>query len=211
MNDLPPEFFARRDEHADELFYRRARRASHIDARACTVARDLYEELLPTGAILDLMAGSDSHLGPRFLRQRVVGLGLDGEGLAANPHLDERVVHDLNVGDPLPFEAGSFGAAICSVAVQYLTRPCVTFAEVGRVLGPGAPFVVTFSVRMFPTKAVLAWRASDDAAHLRLVEHYFAASGAFTELERRLHVPADGDPLYAVWSRTPVGPQRAEP
>jgi ubiquinone/menaquinone biosynthesis C-methylase UbiE len=63
-------------------------------------------------------------------------------------------VHDLNSGGPLPFEENTFDAVLCAVSVQYLTRPVETFGEVARVLKPGAPFIITFSNRCFPTKAV---------------------------------------------------------
>ena len=49
-----------------------------------------------------------------------------------------------------------------TVSVQYMTHPLEAFAEVGRVLKPGAPFIVTFSNRMFPTKAVAIWQNLDD-------------------------------------------------
>jgi hypothetical protein len=90
---------------------------------------------------------------------------------------------------------------VCTVSVQYLTQPVAVFAEVARCLRPGAPFLVAFSNRMFPTKAVLCWRVSDDAAHARLVRSYFAAAGGFGAVEARSFVPdADGDPLYLLWA-----------
>ena len=51
----------------------------------------------------------------------------------------------------------SFDGAVMTVSVQYLIHPIESFAEVGRVLKPAAPFIVTFSNRMFPTKAVAVW------------------------------------------------------
>ena len=51
-----------------------------------------------------------------------------------------------------------------TVSVQYLTHPLEIFAEVGRVLKSGAPFIVTFSNRMFPTKAVAIWHNCERAA-----------------------------------------------
>jgi SAM-dependent methyltransferase len=209
MTDLPPEFFRRQDEDDDALFYRRPRTAPHLDDGACRVVCALYGEILPsTGVVLDLMASVDSHL--RDTPVGAVGLGLNREELTSNERLAEHVIHDLNQDDGLPFGERVFDGAVCTAAVQYLTRPCRTFAEVGRVLRPGAPFIVSFSVRMFPTKAVLAWRASDDAAHLRLVEHYFHASAAFGPVARRLHVPESGDPLYALWAhaKAPAGDGR---
>jgi SAM-dependent methyltransferase len=200
MKDLPPEFFRRQDERPDALFYERPRSPTHLDDGAHRAARGLYGEILPAdGTILDLMASVESHLS--VSAARVVGLGLNDQELRSNARLDAHVVHDLNAEEVLPFDDETFDGAVCTAGVQYMTRPCRTFAEIARVLRPGAPFVVTFSVRMFPTKAVLAWRASDDAAHLRLVEHYFTAAHAFGAVERRIFVPEHGDPLYAMWAR----------
>jgi hypothetical protein len=49
---------------------------------------------------------------------------------------------------------------------------------------------------------------SDDAAHGRLVESYFAAAGGFGPVQARAFVPDDGDPLYLMWASADpdVGP-----
>jgi SAM-dependent methyltransferase len=200
MKKLYPEFFRRVDETPDELFYQTPRlRVSHIDEGANQAACNLYDELLPSGGnILDLMAGWESHLPNKF--SSVLGLGLNKTELEYNPLLTENVVYDLNLFDKLPFKDNQFDGVVCTASVQYMTRPDDTFAEIARSLKPGAPFIITFSNRMFPSKAVLAWRASDDAAHLRLVKSYFSQVAAFTESSMRSFVPAQGDPLYAVWA-----------
>ncbi len=200
MTELYPEFFRRLDERSDALFYDHPRETSHIDAAARAAARCWHQSLLPAGGrVLDLLAGIESHL-PGALAH-VVGLGLNAAELARNPRVDEAVVHDVNADPALPFASASFDGVVCTVSVQYLTRPIELFTEVGRVLRPGAPLIVSFSTRMFPTKAVLVWRASDDAAHHRLVSSYFEAAGCFARPETRRHVPAAGDPLYALWAR----------
>jgi hypothetical protein len=75
--------------------------------------------------------------------------------------------------------------------------------EVARVLRPGGPFIVTFSNRLFPTKAVRGWLATDDEAHLSIVTEYFRQSNGWGEVtaQRRTPVPHHGDPLFAVWAR----------
>jgi hypothetical protein len=83
--------------------------------------------------------------------------------------------------------------------VLYLTKPVTVFAEVARCLKPGAPFIVSYSSLMFPTKAVLAWRGSDEAAHVRLVEHYFRAAGGFDGVTTENLSAVGGEPLYASW------------
>ncbi len=80
-------------------------------------------------------------------------------------------------------------------------QPLETFAAVRRVLRPDGAFLVTFSNRCFPTKAVRLWWEGDDAAHLALVRQYFALSGGWTAPEAAAHTPLAGDPLYAVWAR----------
>lgn len=201
MEALRPEFFRRIDERPDALFYRRPRHASHLDDTAMGFLCDAYDLILPKdGAVLDLMAGMRSHLCERY--PHVTGLGLNADELHTNPRIDEAVVHDLNVHADLPFDGGRFGAAVCSVSVQYMVRPLDTFASVARVLRPGAPFAVAISHRVFEEKAVLAWRASDDEAHERLVHTYFTASGAFGDVTVERHAPEVGDPVTILWART---------
>ena len=70
-----------------------------------------------------------------------------------------------------------------------------------RALAPGAPFVVSFSNRCFPTKAVAIWRALDTNGHAALVKLYLERAG-FAAVE--VDLLADGragDPLVAVTGR----------
>ena len=132
-----------------------------------------------------------------------MGIGLNRAELDANPRLDERAVQNLNRDPDLPYDDEVFdGAAIC-VSVQYLTRPIEVFREVGRVLRPGAPLVVTFSNRCFPTKAVAIWQALDDRGHCRLVERYFHEAGNWEQIEVWDRSPRrrGADPLYGVIGR----------
>jgi len=200
MTELFPEFFRRNDERPDALFYSQPREASHIDAPARAAARAWYHDLFAPGStVLDLCAGVESHL-PDHLGH-VIGIGLNEEELRRNPRVDRAIVHDLNCEPRLPLDDASVDGAVCTVSVQYLTQPVALFVDVARVLRPGAPFAVAFSTRMFPSKAVLVWRASDDAAHHRLVRSYFAAAGSFDAPTAARHVPSDGDPLYALVAR----------
>ncbi len=95
----------------------------------------------------------------------VVGLGMNAAEMSDNPQLDSFVVHNLNREPALPFPDASFDAVVCAVSVQYLTRPVEVFTDVRRVLVAGAPLIVSFSNRCFPTKAVAVWLANGDAAH----------------------------------------------
>ena len=161
----------------------------------------LYEELGIRGTVLDLMSSWISHF--REKPERLVGLGLNEGELRSNPQLADWVVQDLNERPELPFEDATFDHAVCCVSVDYLVRPVEVFAEVGRVLRPGGLFVITFSDRLFPTKAIRGWLETDDEGHIGIVRRYFELSGRFgaTEAELRTDPRAGGDPLYAVWAR----------
>jgi SAM-dependent methyltransferase len=203
---FPPDYFRRQDESDDFHFYTTARKVVHIDDAAIATLTDFLRETLPAGgALLDLMSSWRSHLPPEMSFSRVVGLGMNGEEMADNPQLSEHVVHSLNANPFLPFDDDSFDAAVCTVSVQYLVNPLAVFAEVGRVLKPGAPFVVSFSNRCFPTKAVAIWRATDDQQHMELVAQYFAQAGGWTNIRaqykagRRSFFGGGSDPLYVVW------------
>jgi SAM-dependent methyltransferase len=112
--------------------------------------------------------------------------------------MTERVVQNLNTDPVLPLPDGDVdGVGIC-VSVQYLTRPVEIFREVARVLRPGAPLVVTFSNRCFPTKAIAAWQSLDDLGHARLVQSYFTLAGGFGPVALHAWKPSRGDPLYGV-------------
>ena len=125
-----------------------------------------------------------------------------------NPQLDEYVVHDVNRTSRLPFEDGSFDGVILTVSVQYLTRPAETFRDVARVLKPGAPLVVTFSNRMFPTKAVRIWQACTDEQRMTLVKMYLQRAGGFEGIRAEDRSPAPrgfSDPVYFVTGRRAAG------
>ena len=200
LKPLPPGAFRREDESPDELFYKEARLVTHIDAGAIAAVTQLYREYFPPGgAVLDLMSSWISHLPREAEYRRVAGLGMNGEELRANPRLTEWVVHDLNRDPRLPYGAAEFdGAAIC-VSVDYLTQPVAVLREAARVLRPGAPLVITFSNRCFPTKAIALWHELDDEGHVALVARLLAEAGSFDEITTLDRSPQGwGDPLYAV-------------
>jgi SAM-dependent methyltransferase len=203
-NSLPPSYFTRYDESDDRSFYVYPRLTAHIDEPACAaVTRLLREELPPGGRILDLMSSYVSHLPPEVSYAEVVGLGMNEDELRLNTQLSSHLIHDLNAEPALPFPDASFDGAACTVSVQYLTRPVEVFAEVGRVLRPGAPFVVTFSNRCFPSKAVQVWVGTSDSQHAALVQRYFALSDRFDDVRFLDRSPRRwlSDPLFAVVGR----------
>ena len=175
-------------------------------ASACAIAAvgALYEELGIDGDVLDLMSSWVSH----FDRAptNLVALGMNADELAANPQAAAWVVHDLNAEPVLPFGEEAFDAVVCCVSVDYLVRPIEVFADVARVLRPGGLFVVTFSNRCFPTKAIRGWLESLDNGRLSIVRTYFEHSGAYARPTcEHLNPGVWGDPVYAVWAATAAG------
>jgi ubiquinone/menaquinone biosynthesis C-methylase UbiE len=113
-------------------------------------------------------------------------------------------VHDVNANPQLPFATATFDAVVITVSIQYLTQPLAVFREVNRVLRPGGLFVVIFSNRMFPTKAVAIWRALSDEQHSELIETYFQQAGSFVGIEAQNRTPfalTYTDPVYVVMAR----------
>ena len=200
---FPPAAFERDDDAPDDRFYALARKVVHIDDGAIAALGRLYAEVLPAGgALLDLMSSWRSHLPAVAAASEVVGLGLNAEEMADNPQLTKSVVHDVNREPRLPFGDEAFDGAMCAVSIQYVIHPVRLLREVRRVLRPGAPFVVSFSNRCFPTKAIALWLGTSDLQHLALVRAYFEASGGWTDAREEDRSPGvGGDPLYAVWAR----------
>jgi SAM-dependent methyltransferase len=200
---FPPEAYAREDESADGRFYAAPRRVVHLDDGAIAVLGRLYTEVLPAGGrLLDLMSSWRSHLPAGLAAREVVGLGLNADEMGDNPQLTKSVVHDVNREGRLPFADAEFDGAMCAVSIQYVLHPLRLLREVRRVLRAGAPFVVSFSNRCFPTKAVAVWLSTGDAQHLGLVRSYFESAGGWTAIAAEDRSPdGDGDPLYAVWAR----------
>jgi hypothetical protein len=202
--ELPPEAFRRLDESPDPEFYREPRFVTHIDAGAIAAVTQLYREWLPPGGkILDLMSSWISHLPPEVSYDEVVGLGLNASELAANPRLDSFIIHDLNAQPKLPFPEATFHAACICVSVDYLTQPITTIRDAGRIVVPGAPLVITFSNRCFPTKAVAIWHHLSGPGQQQLVEHYLTAAGNWGDIVSSTPIPEGGhrDPLFAVIGR----------
>jgi FKBP-type peptidyl-prolyl cis-trans isomerase 2/SAM-dependent methyltransferase len=205
--------FVRDDEKPDMDFYRKPRFVYHIDDTARDVVRNTYGRFLADGMhVLDLMSSWQSHIPAGLTLGRLVGLGLNEKELKRNAQLSEHRVSDLNTDADLPFESNSFDVVVNTVSVEYLTNPIIVFREVCRVLRPEGYFVITFSNRWFPTKAIRIWHELHEFERMGLVLEYFLRAGGFKDMQtysiRGLPRPHDdkyypelmfSDPVYAVW------------
>jgi SAM-dependent methyltransferase len=205
--------FQREDDGTDLVFYKKPRFVQHIDDRAIEVVKDLYGRFVHDGMrVLDLMSSWTSHLPAELHLKQLSGLGLNAEELGKNKELSDWVVHDLNENPILPYEAESYDAVVCTVSIEYVVDPETVFKEIGRILRPGGTFIVTFSNRWFPEKAINIWKDLHEFERMGLVMEYFHKSNMFTDLEtysvRGLPRPTDdkyfpelmdSDPIYAVW------------
>lgn len=199
-----PHHFARVDEMPDETFYAMPRLVTHIDDAACAALSAYYATILGDGdRVLDLMSSCVSHLPADLRPAHVTGHGMNRTELEANPRLDDFFIRNLNTDPALPGADDHFDACLIAVSVQYLAQPVAVFAEIARVLRPGGVLAVSFSNRMFPTKAVAIWRALDDEGHGRLVAEYMRRAGEFDGIRGvdLSPAPGDGDPLYVVEGR----------
>jgi SAM-dependent methyltransferase len=213
--------FTRADESDDCEFYSTDRFVSHLDDAALRTVERVIDQLVieERPDVLDLMASWDSHFTKRVHAGNTVGLGLNPRELGANHALDERVVHDLNADPRLPFPDAAFDAVVNTVSVDYMTRPFEVFREVARVLRPGGLFLVLFSNRMFPEKAVKLWRESSDRERMLLVQDFFDSVSEFGARrsfavqgqprpsgDRYARAGLPSDPVYAVWAERSGGP-----
>lgn len=202
LPELPPGAFFKDDGGDDADFYAPARLLTHIDEAATRALTAFYRATLPAGGVLlDLMSSWVSHLPPEVAFTEVIGHGMNAEELRTNPRLSRSFVQDLNRDPILPLEADICDAALCCVGLQYLQRPLEVFGEILRVLRPGAPFVVSFSNRCFPTKAVAIWRALDARGHAALVHLYFERAGFRDISAEVLRDGSESDPLIAIIGR----------
>ena len=207
--------FDRRDERPDTSFYETPRYVQHIDDTAIEMVRNTYGRFLASGMdVLDLMSSWQSHVPANLHLKSLTGLGLNTEELKRNKQLTEFTVQDINRTKTLPYATSSFDAVLNTVSVEYLTDPDVTFKEVARILRPGGYFIITFSNRWFPPKAIKIWEELHDFERMGLVLEYFMRSGGFTNLQtysiRGLPRPHTdkyypdlrfSDPIYAVWGQ----------
>jgi SAM-dependent methyltransferase len=200
---LSPQETQKVDLTDDQLFYEVPRLVYHIDESFVAKLQALLEKVLPPQAeILDLMSSWVSHLPQGYQPKRVVGHGMNKVELSQNPVLSHYFVQNLNETPQLPLDDESFDVVLNTVSIQYLQRPVEVFQEVHRILKPGGLVVISFSNRMFPTKAIQAWSARSDNERLELVIRYIQTAGGFENIQ--IHAQADPTPIawWQAWSQT---------
>ena len=187
INGKPTDFFSdnpfsRNDNEEDGQFYVTPRFVNHIDDTAIGQISDLYSKFLKPGMrVLDLMSSWTSHIPSESHLGKLTGLGLNEKELQENEQLSDYVIHDLNVNPQLPLDDNTYDAVVCTVSVEYMTRPFEVFEEINRILKPGGYFVVTFSDRWFPPKVVKVWQEMHEFERIGLVAEYFLASEKYRE------------------------------
>ena len=202
LPELTPTAFAKEDEGDDADFYVPVRLVTHIDEAATQALTAYYRANLPVGGVLlDLMSSWVSHLPEEVAFTEVIGHGMNAKELSSNPRLSRIFVQDLNRNPILALENESCDAAMCCVGVQYLQQPLEVFAQVFRILRSGAPFIVSFSNRCFPSKAVAIWRSLDARGHAALVSLYLERTGFRDINVTVLRDNQKSDPLVAVTGR----------
>jgi SAM-dependent methyltransferase len=209
---LQSQGLTRKDAAVDAAFYAKPRMTHHLDAVCRAEISALYGRFLKPGQrVLDLMSSWVSHLPASPDELQVAGLGMNAAELASNPRLSERVVHDLNQEAELPWSAAQFDVALCTASIEYLLDPAAVISEVRRVLKPGGVFVITFSDRWFPAKAIQVWSDLHPFERLGMVLSLLRDAGfgaLHSETRRGLKRPEDdkyienrlySDPLFSAW------------
>jgi len=206
------------DGSDDALFYAEPRFVQHLDTAFRARLTELYRKRIPQGAVvLDLMGSWVSHLPEDGDYAEVIGHGLNGRELEANPRLSRHWVQNLNSDQRLPLGDGSVDAALVVAGWQYLQQPEAIAAELLRVVRGGGVLIIAFSNRMFAQKAPRIWLEGTDRDRLASVAQVIIAQGwprpeLLAEATRhpgpRGWVGGKGDPFFAVVATRPlqVGP-----
>ncbi len=204
-DELPSELFLRQDNQPDHLFYQQPRLVTHIDDATIAALTEFYREFLPAGCdLIDLMSSWISHLPEELPLGEVIGHGMNGEELSANPRLSRFVVQDLNENQQLPFESESVDRACIVVSIQYLTQPVSVLKELHRMLRAGGALCIAMSHRCFPTKAILAFHQLNRDDRIALVGEYAARAG-FTDIQFIDRSPPHADPLWLITAKKTAG------
>ena len=220
FNLLSPDDRSRSAAAPDEFFYSSPMLVQHNDDAFRSKLSDLYSEVLPAGGggtFLDLGSSWVSHL-PDEPRPTTVWLhGMNREELDRNPAGNGwKIVKSFNDGDEInqkllssiagetsgdnsittnsmllpEIPDGSVDVVGICAAFQYWRFPERVVGEILRVLKPGGSCVVSFSNRMFASKAVGAWsKRTADRERLQYVCDVLTNGARSTEVSSDEMIP----------------------
>ena len=218
--------FLRLDMSNDSKFYNQPKLVTHIDDNAILSLTQYYNQIFEeyyksdkNGKrrpidILDICSSWISHYPTttsesngnnlNFKYGNVVGLGMNEEELKVNKQLSSYTVQDLNVNPNLDdYNDESFDFITCVVSIDYLIQPQIIFQEIYRLLRPGGSFVISFSNRMFATKAINIWLQADDIGRLTLIGSFFHYTANWSiveayDLRPKVQTPARPSPTELI-------------
>ena len=205
--------FSREDESDDGDFYTQPRFLTHIDDEAIAALTAHYSRVLPPTPAggndighLDVCSSWVSFLPTDYSPRTCVGLGMNDAELAANEQLSSYDVHDLNLNPVLPYDDEAFDVITNVVSVDYLAKPLELFEEMERVLKPGGLAIMSFSNRMFWTKAIKLWTESNEYQRVLVCSGYFRYTRGFGDLEAfEITLPNGDNPMFVVQARKTGG------
>ncbi len=126
-------------------YLRHARVHSYLLGHGPETMKQFFSSRIRRGAkVLDILAGSQTHLDPGYAQ--VTGVGLNAYELYSNPNLSAFLTQDLNADPELPLAwEGTFDAVIMSSGMAYLKDPAAVFKAASKALKPGGVLLVIYN------------------------------------------------------------------
>ena len=226
--------FSRQDENDDSEFYQYERLVHHIDESARKSLTDFYEYTINNELsrlsvssldILDICSSWVTHYPPDMITNGKInakGIGMNEIELSTNPAFkteNDYLVQDLNKNVMIdnqftPNE--SFDIVTIAVSIDYLIKTRELLMEILRILKPNGLLILSWSNRMFWTKAIKIWTESNEEKRVYIASsflHYYYDDGdenedtddnlRFDKIDAyRIDNPSNnGDPMYVVVGR----------
>ena len=84
------------------------------------------------------------------------------------------------------------------ILLSGISGPVEVLRDCARVLRPGGKLVIATSHRLFPTKAIAAWRSLPPVERMRLLHGYLERAGGFSTPRLVDRSPPFADPLWVL-------------